>query len=374
VGHEGIPDELYFLETLLEDGVRIRRIVVRPLPFRVGRLPGADLMLPFDSVSKAHAELYHDGENLRLRDLGSTNGTFVNRMRVEDVAVLGGDIVHFAEFEFRLGAQSLDSGSQDVADKPDTLPWRERRPERLHPESAEIRELIRSEAVAPLYQPIVTLPSAEWAGLELLGCGRFPGLPEAPADLLRLAATAGAERELAALFRRVAVGAIAGRRALPPLFLNTHLRELGEPGLVASIAELQAQVPAVKIYVEIHEGALADPAQVAALRAELDQLGMGVAYGGFGAGQARLIELAEVPPHFLKFDHRFVHGIDRAQPSRRRLLASLVTLAKELGAQTVAEGVETLGEAETCAEIGFTHAQGSYFGEPLDPDALPDAG
>ena len=372
--HEGSPDEVYFLETLLEDGVRIRRIVVRPLPFRVGRLPGADLMLPFDSVSKAHAELYHDGQNLRLRDLGSTNGTFVNRARVEDTAVLGGDIVHFAEFEFRLGAQSLDSGLQED-ERPDTLPWRgDRRPERFLPESAEIWELLRSEAVAPLYQPIVTLPRAEWAGLELLGRGRFPGLPEGPAELFRLAAGVAAERELSAMFRRVAVKAIAGRSTLPPLFLNTHLRELGEAGLVASIAELQALVPAVKIYVEIHEGALADPARVAALRAELGQLGVGVAYDGFGAGQARLIELAEVPPDFLKFDHRFVHGIDHAQPSRRRLLASLVAAAKELGAQTVAEGVETLGEAETCAEIGFTHAQGYYFGEPVGPEALPDAG
>ena len=375
MGHERVPNERYFLETLLEDGERIRRIVVEPLPFRVGRRPGAELMLPFDSVSKAHAELYYDGQTLRLRDLGSTNGTFVNRTRVEDAPVHGGDIVHFAEFEFRLGAQDLDTGSQEETEDPDTLPWRgQRLPERFAPGTAELRELLRTEAVAPVYQPIVTLPGAAWAGLEVLGRGRFPDLPEAPAELLRIAASIGAERQLSTLFRRVAIMAIAGRRALLPLFLKTHLRELGEPGLVGAIAELQALVPAVKLYVEIHEGALADPAQVAALRDQLDRLGVGVVYDHFGAGQARLLELAEVPPHFLKFDHRFVQGIDRAQSSRRRLLASLVAAARELGAETIAGGVETAGEAETCADIGFTHALGYLFGPPVGPEALPDAG
>ena len=57
---------------------------------------------------------------------------------------------------------------------------------------------------------------------------------------------------------------------------------------------------------------------------------MGLAYDDFGAGQARLFELAEVPPHYLKFDRRFVNGIDDAPASRQRLVASLVAAAREL--------------------------------------------
>ena len=68
---------------------------------------------------------------------------------------------------------------------------------------------------------------------------------------------------------------------------------------------------------------------------------MGIAYDDFGAGQARLLELAEVPPHYLKFDMSFVRGIDTAPASRQRLLTSLVSVARDLLVYTVAEGVET---------------------------------
>ena len=97
---------------------------------------------------------------------------------------------------------------------------------------------------------------------------------------------------------------------------------------------------------------------------------MGLAYDDFGAGQARLLELAEAPPHYLKFDRKFVTNIDQAPSSRRRLLASLVAAARELLVKTVAEGVETEAEAEVCSKLGFTHAQGYYFGRPTAMDEL----
>jgi EAL domain-containing protein (putative c-di-GMP-specific phosphodiesterase class I) len=95
-----------------------------------------------------------------------------------------------------------------------------------------------------------------------------------------------------------------------------------------------------------------------------------LAYDDFGAGQARLLELAEAPPHYLKFDRRFVMGIDQAPASRRRLVASLVAAARELLVKTVAEGVETAAEAEVCRDLGFTLAQGYHFGRPASVDTL----
>ena len=363
--------ERYFLETLLEDGAPVRRIVIQPLPFRVGRRPGADLMLPFESVSKLHAELYREQGVLRLRDLGSTNGSFVNRTRITNIPVRRGDIIHFAEFEFRLGAQALDAGRTEDESDPDTLSLRgQRLSRRFEPGTTDLEELLRAEAVAPVFQAIVTLPGRTVAGLEVLGRGRSPSLPEAPAELLRIAASGGLEARLARLFRRVAVEAARPYPRLPPLFLNTHPGELGQPGLIESLVDLQQIVPGVDLYLEIHEGALADPAQIAALRQELQRLGIGLAYDDFGAGQARLLELAEVPPDFLKFDRRFVHGLDRAARSRRRILQGLVEAAKDLGVQTIAEGIETAEEAEVCTDVGFSHAQGFFFGRPFGSEGL----
>jgi EAL domain-containing protein (putative c-di-GMP-specific phosphodiesterase class I) len=60
----------------------------------------------------------------------------------------------------------------------------------------------------------------------------------------------------------------------------------------------------------------------------------------------------------------FVRGIHEAGEARRRLLASLVSVARDLLVYTVAEGVESAAEADACMRIGFTHAQGFYFGKP----------
>ena len=109
---------------------------------------------------------------------------------------------------------------------------------------------------------------------------------------------------------------------------------------------------------------------IAELRGLLLERNIALAYDDFGAGQARLLELAEAPPHYLKFDHRFVSGLDQAPRAKRRLLESLLTLARELLVKTVAEGIETAAEARVCAEIGFTHAQGFHMGRPRPMDEL----
>jgi EAL domain-containing protein (putative c-di-GMP-specific phosphodiesterase class I) len=358
----------WFLESLVEGGRQLRRVAVHPLPFRVGRKPGLELSLPSDAVSKEHAELYQDGESLRVRDFKSKNGTFVNRDRVGDAAVHEGDIIHFAQLEFRLGRQELEEPDEM---EPNTVSITEMAlPHGFIEGTREMPELLREAMVAIVFQPIVSLPGGVITGYEVLGRGRHPRLPEEPTELFHIASGVGAEAELSRLFRRKALELVAGRRDLPMLFLNTHPAELGEPGLLESLAEAKRLAPHLRLALEIHEGALADPTSIDGLRTQLAKLGIDLAYDDFGAGQARLLELAEVPPHFLKFDMRFIHGIDSAPPSRRRLLSSLVSVARDLLVYTVAEGVETKAEADVCSEIGFTHAQGYHFGMPRPVEEL----
>ena len=78
----------------------------------------------------------------------------------------------------------------------------------------------------------------------------------------------------------------------------------------------------------------------------------------------------EIAPDFIKSDMSLVRGIDSAPLSRRRLLTSLVSVARDLLVYTVAEGVETAEEADICMRIGFTHAQGFYFGRPRPVDEI----
>jgi EAL domain-containing protein (putative c-di-GMP-specific phosphodiesterase class I) len=353
----------WYLESEGEGG-GLQRIRIRKLPFRVGRRAGLDLILPADSVSKTHAELYAQGPDLRLRDLGSKNGTFVNRALVEDAALAEGDIVHFADFEFRLG-RAEETESASAAENPTTVVVkRPDLPHRFAAGTRELRELLREGRVTMVFQPIVLLARGTVAAYEALGRGRHDQLPESPLELLRIAESIGAEAELSRLFRRKAVELAARRPDAPTVFLNTHPVELARPGLLESLEDLRAVAPQLDLALEIHESVLTRPAAIAELRALLLERNIALAYDDFGAGQARLLELAEAPPHYLKFDRRFVSGLDQAPAPKRRLLQSLLGLARELLVKTVAEGIETAAEARACAELGFTHAQGFHIGRP----------
>jgi hypothetical protein len=75
------------------DGVRLM----------LGRAPNCDCVLPEECVSRRHAQLWRDGERWFLRDLGSSNGTRVNGMRVvEDVEVRPGDRLSLGGATYRL--------------------------------------------------------------------------------------------------------------------------------------------------------------------------------------------------------------------------------------------------------------------------------
>ena len=365
-GPAGPPAPRWVLESRAETGSQLRRVPIHPLPFRIGRRPGLDLTLPSLAVSKTHAEIYEAGDLLRLRDLGSTNGTFLNHELITDREVSEGDILHFADFEFRLGRPEGGAKAAPMRSTDTTITMHRADLSRQFAEGTrELTELIREGAVTVAFQAIVEIPSGAVAAYEALGRGRHPHLPEGPSELFRIAESLGAEAELSRLFRRRAVELVRDRPHLPTLFLNTHPTELRQPGLVESLEELRDLAPHLDLALEIHESALAAPAVIGALRERLAEMNVGLAYDDFGAGQARLLELAEAPPHYLKFDRRFVTGIDQAPASRRRLLTSLVTVARELLVRTVAEGIETAAEYEVCASVGFTHGQGFHLARPV---------
>src|SRR5688572_2836211 len=86
----------------------VRSFPVASSPFLVGRHGHAALTLPCGTVSGVHAELRMEGGELIVKDLGSTNGTFVNGARLDGECVLrSGDLLQFAEVVFRV---ALDRG------------------------------------------------------------------------------------------------------------------------------------------------------------------------------------------------------------------------------------------------------------------------
>jgi EAL domain-containing protein (putative c-di-GMP-specific phosphodiesterase class I) len=100
----------------------------------------------------------------------------------------------------------------------------------------------------------------------------------------------------------------------------------------------------------------------------LRELGIGLAYDDFGAGESRFQELISVPPDYIKLDKSLVGGLDHAADRQRSLIDMLLKLAADLDIRTIAEGVSNPGEAAACREAGFDYLQGYEIGVP---EALP---
>ena len=135
--------------------------------------------------------------------------------------------------------------------------------------------------------------------------------------------------------------------------------------------EVRDIVPKIELALEIHEGALAEPQVIAELEKELDKLEIRLALDDFGLGE-RFLQLAEVPPDYLKFDISLVKSLVDASSSKRRLLSMLMAAAREVGAKPIAEGIETEKEAGVCTIMGFTLAQGYLYSEPVPLSELVD--
>jgi len=119
------------------------------------------------------------------------------------------------------------------------------------------------------------------------------------------------------------------------------------------------------IVLEINEKAITDLGQMKSLKSALKNLDIGLAYDDFGVGQSRLVELAKFPPDFLKFDISLIRKIHLAPKQLHQMVAAFLHMSQDLGAATIAEGVECQEEAETCRQLGFDYAQGFHYGMPI---------
>lgn len=370
---------LWYLEGFVDDEKRFRRIPIVSLPCRFGRGAGVDVLLASTGVSRFHAELFEREDDLWVRDLGSTNGTFLNGSRIASEQRLDeGDILHFSSLELKVGRLATRETRALLGTTTKTAIGR--LPSLLVDRILRFRRMLESEALLMTLQPIVSYEGGGPVGYEvLLGGSELDGFEASGPELFEMSGVLSAEVELSALCRQQSAQlcrriseADAERFGSARFFFNTHPVELREAGFLESIQSLREEAPDLEMAMEIHEGAVTNAFEMRELKTRLMELDIRIAYDDFGSGRARLNELAEAPPDYLKFDIDLIHCIDTAPIRKRNLIASLVGMAHDLGIETVAEGVETEGEAATCRELGFKMAQGFHFARPAPiEDFLP---
>lgn len=331
-----------------------RRFTLQDGVCEVGRGSGCGFRINSGSVSKRHARFIASGMQLIVEDLGSTNGTYVNGKKVSHSALVEHDIVQFANATFRIerckAIEHEGTVEEGLAQWAQTL--------------ISFDTLLSEKRVIPFYQPIVTIDRARVAGFEVLARSNLPELNN-PAAMFGVAERLGQQATLSELMRSEGMR-VATTSSYPEarFYLNTHPVEVVNERMIESLVLLRHRFPSMGITIEIHESAVTDLNSMKALRQTLRDLDMHLAYDDFGAGQGRLLELAEVPPEVLKFDMQLIRGIDSAPASRQELLRSLVRYATELGTAPLAEGIETEEEHAACVSLGFELVQGYLYGKP----------
>jgi len=224
-----------------------------------------------------------------------------------------------------------------------------------------LHSLVEPEELSVVFQPIVHMQTREIYAYEALVRCRLPELSPPP-RLFERAIHHGCTGRLGRMIREIGIPLASGK----PLFLNIHPRELSEGWLVR---------PDDPIYSHDHDVFLEVTESVPLTHFELcmsvlkevsSRAGVHVVVDDLGAGYSNLLRIADLEPKVVKLDRILIARLDRS-PRKCELVAAVVELCKRLGAEVVAEGVETLEEYQALCTTGAHYAQGYLFARPAFP-------
>ncbi|MEU8228668.1 bifunctional diguanylate cyclase/phosphodiesterase [Actinoplanes sp. NPDC048967] len=242
---------------------------------------------------------------------------------------------------------------------------------------AELRTALDTGQFRMVYQPIVELPNGRLRAVEALVRWDHPerGMIS-PDRFIPAAEHNGLIVELGEWILRTACAQAVewqadwGARAPQRISVNVSARQLAQPGFTAVVARALADtgLPVGKLTVEVTETAVFGGGQAVQTLNELHELGVRIALDDFGTGHSSLGLLQTVPVDVLKVDKSFVDNITMA--GRHAVIATaLIRVSEGLGLTAVAEGVETVEQAEELYRLGYQLAQGYHFGKPqAEPD------
>ncbi|MDD5160165.1 MAG: EAL domain-containing protein [Sulfuricurvum sp.] len=159
------------------------------------------------------------------------------------------------------------------------------------------------------------------------------------------------EQGYPAIIMAVNLSAVQFRSSNLPLLVTTILEEVGLPPEYLEL-ELTESV------------AMHDPQRAINVMNDLNERGVRMSIDDFGTGYSSLNYLKKFNIYKLKIDQSFVREID-INPEDKAIVAAIIIMAKSLGLQTIAEGVETIEQFEYLREQGCNEIQGYYFSKPL---------
>jgi EAL domain-containing protein (putative c-di-GMP-specific phosphodiesterase class I) len=243
---------------------------------------------------------------------------------------------------------------------------------------SDLRTALKEDQIFVVYQPVVDLADGRLVGVEALARWRHPqrGLVP-PLEFIPIAEECGL---IDAVGSRVLSLACAqfmqwqgslGRLAPQELAVNLSRAQLKRGDVVDEVRRLlqHTGMPPRQLQLEITETLAAQDDRIQTTLRELKALGVTLALDDFGTGYSSLACLHQLPVDTVKIDRSFVKHAETVE-YHRVLIEATIRMARALGMRTVAEGIETPGQARLMCQLQCDRGQGWLHGRPMGAEDL----
>ncbi len=252
---------------------------------------------------------------------------------------------------------------------------------------ARLRNGLRNGELSLHYQPQFGAGHGELTGFEALARWESEGVAVSPVEFIPVAESSGLILEMGAQVIDLACRQVANWRArglaAPVVAVNLSPLQLVQGNLFQSLQDKlrEYKLPPESIEVEITESSLMETSLVVQQTlGDIRGSGMKIALDDFGTGYSSLSYLHRYPLDVVKIDRSFVSGLPHGERSED-IIRTIVAMARAMGMQVVAEGVETREQLQFLHAVGCDFIQGYLTGKPLPAaqatrlllDVLPDS-
>ena len=242
----------------------------------------------------------------------------------------------------------------------------------------DLRRALKNDELFVVYQPVLNLKDRSLAGVEALVRWRHPerGLV-APVEFIGVAEESGLIDGIGVVVLSKACTQFIqwkrtlGQHAPAMLAVNLSRAQLKRTDVVEELSQIleACDMQPSWLQLEITESLAAQDEQVQAVLRRLKTLGVKLALDDFGTGYSSLACLHQLPVDTVKVDRSFVMHAQTVE-YHRVLIEATIRVARTLGMTTVAEGIETEGQAGLMLELDCDRGQGYLFSRPLEAAAL----
>jgi EAL domain-containing protein (putative c-di-GMP-specific phosphodiesterase class I) len=365
------PD-LAWLESAPREGHAPLRAELAKLPFTIGRNENCDLPIESNRISREHVRIECADGIYMVKDLKSTNGTFINGVRISQQSPLSdGDLLTVANVGLIFHLPKGTSGSQATQrfSSPDDLPVQppKQSPTQLIEAVRSLQEFSLQRGVRNHQQAIVRMEDSETLGYELRP-SRFNGSSRLDSRLphgLRCRAL----RRASELSRSLAVEQAWSAFGDVLMFLPASLEECSSHEFLESLDRLkQRPTGEARLVFQIPAEALSRGAELSESCRVLRDAGVAVALDQFSGTASELEVLRDHPPGYIKLASSVAKSLVGSSLQLYRL-EEVLRIAQELQAKVIACGVGAEEEWSACKNLGVPLAQGDFAAAAMPLDA-----